>query len=160
MPLKTISLTKLFSFIFSNDSFLSRMGKNYDKWCIRQSSLPSSSHWELQTKGEQRMVQILVNIWSLLTTLIVCDTCTEREYKKWSPKMLSWCFFQIFPTCNERIKREQLGEYQCWLTEVLLEWLTSWKENRPFAVAITWYKNNHVGEQTAHWEIQNKRIFS
>ena len=30
----------------------------------------------------------------------------------------------------------------------------------PLQFMITWYKNRHAGEQTAHWDIQNKRILS
>ena len=30
----------------------------------------------------------------------------------------------------------------------------------PLQLTITWYKNRHVGEQTAHWDLQNKRILS
>ena len=30
----------------------------------------------------------------------------------------------------------------------------------PLQFTITWYKNRHAGEQTAHWDIQNKRILS
>ena len=30
----------------------------------------------------------------------------------------------------------------------------------PLQFTITRYKNRHAGEQTAHWDIQNKRIFS
>ena len=26
----------------------------------------------------------------------------------------------------------------------------------PLQFTITWYKNRHAGEQTAHWDIQNK----
>ena len=29
----------------------------------------------------------------------------------------------------------------------------------PLQFTITWYKNRHAGEQTAHWDLQNKRIF-
>ena len=30
----------------------------------------------------------------------------------------------------------------------------------PLQFTITWYKNRHAGEQTTHWDIQNKRILS
>ena len=30
----------------------------------------------------------------------------------------------------------------------------------PLQFTITWYENNHAGEQTTHWDIQNKRILS
>ena len=29
----------------------------------------------------------------------------------------------------------------------------------PLQFTITWYKNRHTGEQTAHWDLQNKATY-